>query len=96
MAMNERLHVIVVLSSRKEAFVYVRQEKSWVSPFAGLHAVSKRIIVVTAGTRTQIPLPPARRLVTIMTDVSQLFTFGFFIGILLNLPNISYSSFHQL
>jgi hypothetical protein len=35
------------------------QTGSWVGPFVGLHAVSKRNIAVSARTRTQIPLSPS-------------------------------------
>lgn len=63
------------------------QTGSWVGPFAGLHAMSKRNISASAGTRTQILCRPSRRLVTIMIDVSHLFTFGVFIRILFSASN---------
>lgn len=86
MTMNERLHAVVVLSSRKEAFLYVRQEAEWVHlPVCTLFR--KGISLLLLELELRFLCHPARRLVTIMTDVSQLFTFGFFIRILLSTSN---------
>ena len=86
MAMNEKLHAMVVLSSRKEAFLYVRQEAEWVHLLV-CTLCRKGISLLLPEFEPIFLCRPARRLVTIMTDVSQLFSFGFFIRILLSASN---------
>jgi len=83
MAMNERLHAMAVLSSRKEAFVCVRQEAEWL-PLPVCTLYRKGISLLLPELEPRFLCRPARRLVTKMTNVSQVFIFGSLIRILLS------------
>jgi hypothetical protein len=77
---------MAVLSSRKEACLYVRQKAEWV-PLPVCTLCRKEMSKLLPELKPRFLCRPTPILVTIMTDVSQLFTFGVFIRILLSASN---------